>query len=210
MSYNSALASYDDYVEAVLAGTIPACKFIHLACERSVQDMHRAAIGDVGFPYYFDPKAADRTIEFIQLLWPSKGEWAGRPLVLLLRTCLPFEYSVQRDEVRKVADELKIAGTAFTTVTVNKNLRTACHKDEGDLRQGTGCMATLGQWQGSELAIPQFGLAVNYQPGDLLLGDVHLWHGNAPFVEGGERVTTVLYCRERMHECGSDSGEDNK
>jgi hypothetical protein len=73
-----------------------------------------------------------------------------------------------------------------------------------------GCMATLGQWQGSELVIPQFGLAVNYQPGDLLLGDVHLWHGNAPFVEGGERVTTVLYCRERMHECGSDSGEDNR
>jgi phage terminase large subunit-like protein len=83
MSYNSALASYDDYVEAVLAGTIPACKFIHLACERSVQDLHRAAIGDVAFPYYFDSKAADRAIEFIQLLQPSKGEWAGRPLVLL-------------------------------------------------------------------------------------------------------------------------------
>ena len=126
------------------------------------------------------------------------------------RTCLSFEYSVQLDEVKKVADDLKIAGTAFTTVTVNKNLRTACHKDEGDLRQGTGCMATLGQWQGSELVIPQFGLAVNYQPGDLLLGDVHLWHGNAPFVEGGERVTTVLYCRERMHECSGDSGEDNR
>jgi hypothetical protein len=139
---------------------------------------------------------------------------AALPLICeinsVFRTCLPFEYSVQLDEVKKVADDLKIAGTAFTTVTVNKNLRTACHKDDGDLRQGTGCMATLGEWKGSELVIPQFGLAVNYQPGDLLLGDVHLWHGNAPFVEGGERVTTVLYCHERMHECGRDSGEDNK
>jgi len=139
---------------------------------------------------------------------------AALPLICeinsVFRDCLPFEYAAQLDEVRKVPDDLKIAGTAFTTVTVNKNLRTACHRDEGDLLQGTGCMATLGQWQGSELVIPQFGLAVNYQPGDLLLGDVHLWHGNAPFVEGGERVTTVLYCRERMHECGSDSGEDNR
>src|ERR1035437_2089994 len=84
MSYNSALATYDDYVEAVLASTIPACKFIRQACERSIQDMHRAAIGDVAFPYYFDPKATDRVIEFIQLLHPSKGEWAGRPLVLLI------------------------------------------------------------------------------------------------------------------------------
>jgi hypothetical protein len=124
------------------------------------------------------------------------------------RSCLPPEYSVQLNEVSKVADQLKIAGTAFTTVTVNKNLRTACHKDEGDLRLGTGCMATLGEWKGSELVIPQFGLAVNYQPGDLLLADVHLLHGNAPFVPGGERITTVLYCRERMHECGKDSGEE--
>jgi len=126
----------------------------------------------------------------------------------VFETCRPLEYAVQLDEVRKVADELKIAGTAFTTVTVNKNLRTACHRDQGDLRQGTGCMATLGEWKGSELVIPQFGLAVNYQPGDLLLADVHLLHGNAPFVAGGERITTVLYCRERMHECGSDSGEE--
>jgi 2-oxoglutarate-Fe(II)-dependent dioxygenase family protein len=147
-------------------------------------------------------------------------EWTGTHLAIyeaalpfirevdsVFAACLPLEYSVQRDEVKKVADALKIAGTVFTTVTVNKNLRTACHKDEGDLRQGMGCMATLGQWQGSELVFPQFGLAANYQPGDLLLGDVHLWHGNAPFVAGGERVTTVLYCRERMHECGGDADE---
>ena len=128
----------------------------------------------------------------------------------VFRACLPFEYAVQLAEVGKVADALKIARTAFTTLTDNKNLRTACHKDEGDLRQGTGCMATLGKWQRSELVIPQFGLAADYQPGDLLLADVHLWHGNAPFVEGGERVTAVLYCRERMHECGGDSGEDKR
>jgi hypothetical protein len=128
----------------------------------------------------------------------------------VFKACLPFEYAVQMAEVNKVPDDLKIARTAFTTLTDNRNLRTACHKDEGDLRQGTGCMATLGKWQRSELVIPQFSLAANYQPGDLLLADVHLWHGNAPMVEGGERITAVLYCRERMHECAKNSGENNR
>jgi hypothetical protein len=103
-----------------------------------------------------------------------------REIDSVFRACLPFEYAVQLGEANKVANALKIARTVFTTLTDNKNLRTACHKDEGDLRQGTGCMATLGKWQGSELVIPQFGVGADYQPGDLLLADVHLWHGNAP------------------------------
>ena len=73
----------EQYVADVLSGKIPVCDNIRLACERHERDVHRAAIGDASFPYYFDRAAAQRAIDFIQLLQPTKGEWAGKPLVLL-------------------------------------------------------------------------------------------------------------------------------
>lgn len=119
------------------------------------------------------------------------------------KAMLPRDYATQWAEVQKVPAELRIGETAYTTLTANKDLRTACHRDEGDLRDGMGCMATLGKWQGYEFIMPQYSIAADYQPGDLLLADVHLAHGNGPS-GGGERVTTVLYCRERMHLCGGN------
>lgn len=73
----------EQYAKGALEGTIPACNFIKLACERHVRDMHRAAIGDVTFPYYYDRAAGQHVVDFCQLLQPSKGEWAGLPLKLL-------------------------------------------------------------------------------------------------------------------------------
>src|SRR6266481_592778 len=73
----------DQYCQEVLSGKVAACKNIRLACERHERDMHRAAIGDANFPFYFDPVAGQRAIDFIQLLKPSKGEWADKPLHLL-------------------------------------------------------------------------------------------------------------------------------
>lgn len=75
--------NYQEYISGVRDDTIPACEFIKLAVERHVRDMHRAAVGDVTFPYYFNPSAGQLVIDFCSLLYPSKGEWAGRPLVLL-------------------------------------------------------------------------------------------------------------------------------
>ena len=112
---------------------------------------------------------------------------------------LTDEYAAQMVEVGKVSPSLRIA-EAFTTATINKNLRTSAHRDEGDLKQGTGVMATLGPFAGGYLVLPEYGVAVDYQPGDVLLGDVHgLFHGNC--AHSGERVTVILYVRERMHLC---------
>lgn len=117
----------------------------------------------------------------------------------LFKACLPDEYAVQWAEVVKVAEAYRMWNTVFTTLTDNKNLRTFLHRDQGDLRKGTGVMATLGRFRKGYLVFPKFGLAMDYQPGDLLFADVHEAHGNCAF--GGERLCTILYCRERMHEC---------
>ena len=73
----------DQYAADVISGKIPACNFIRLACERHVRDMHRAAVGDLTFPFYYDRVAGQHVVDFCQLLEPSKGEWANKPLRLL-------------------------------------------------------------------------------------------------------------------------------
>lgn len=70
--------SYDDYVAGVIAGEIPACALIRLACQRHVADLaHGEARGLV-----FDRAAAARAIKFIECLRHSEAEWRGRPLIL--------------------------------------------------------------------------------------------------------------------------------
>jgi phage terminase large subunit-like protein len=66
------------YIDGVLDGTIPVCRWTHLAVERQVRDLQDA--GDHGF--YFDEFAAQHVLDFCSFLHHSKGEWAGQPLVL--------------------------------------------------------------------------------------------------------------------------------
>src|SRR4029077_8904732 len=92
-----------------------------------------------------------------------------------------------------------IHGTAFTSVTVNKNFRTAYHTDRGDLKAGFSCLTTLGRFKGGELVIPRHRVAFNIKPGSVLLMEAHEFHGNTQIK--GERITAVLYCRERITHC---------
>lgn len=133
------------------------------------------------------PDIYDGTIPFIQRVDE------------VYRTCAPEPYARQV-EYLKTIPEWRIGKTAFTTLYVIKNLPTACHRDEMDIPEGFGVMATMGQFRGAEFCIPRFRVAVDYQPGDVLLANVHELHGNFPLLEG-ERVTSVFFVRQGMHEC---------
>lgn len=115
------------------------------------------------------------------------------------RMFAPEPYTRQAEYLSTIP-EWRIGKTAFTTLYVIKNLPTACHRDEMDIPQGFGVMATMGHFRGAEFCIPRFRVAVDYQPGDVLLADVHELHGNFPLLEG-ERVTSVFFARQGMHEC---------
>ena len=52
-------------------------KWVALACERQRKDLQRKR-----FKYTFDVKRAARICQFIELLPHTKGEWAGKPIVL--------------------------------------------------------------------------------------------------------------------------------
>lgn len=79
----------------------------------------------------------------------------------------------------------KIPETPFSTFTINKNFRTALHKDRGDYG-GVAVLSVLehGKYSGGLFIIPKYGLGVNLREGDILVADVHQYHCN------GELFTT--------------------
>lgn len=113
---------------------------------------------------------------------------------------LPSAYERQMEYVKMIPEEHVIRGTAFTTLYVLKNAPTAVHRDTMDIREGFGVMASLGGFKGGELYFPKYRVAVNYQPTDVILADVHELHGNFPVSEG-VRVSCVFFVREGIHEC---------
>lgn len=64
------------YAREVVAGKIPACKWVRLACQRQMDDLRRE--GNPRWPYRFDPKKAERVCRFVELLPHTKGKWAHK------------------------------------------------------------------------------------------------------------------------------------
>lgn len=121
---------------------------------------------------------------------------------------MPAEYKRQRKIADKTSQDFVIKGTAFTTVTVNKNWQTGVHKDAGDFKEGFGNLVALrqGTYTGGHFVIVRWGVGFDLQNGDLLLVDVHQWHGNTPIIKANPkavRLSLVMYYRENMRHCGS-------
>ena len=126
---------------------------------------------------------------------------------------------------------LKIPKTCFSTITINRNFRTALHRDAGDYKEGFGNLTVIerGKYHGGYTCFPQFGVGVDVRRGDFLAMDVHEWHTNTPIYETEEdkeyneslepafkdnpevgtvgiyqkytRLTFVCYLREKITQC---------
>tara|TARA_B100001093_G_C26782577_1_gene995281 strand:- start:549 stop:1736 length:1188 start_codon:yes stop_codon:yes gene_type:complete len=83
---------------------------------------------------------------------------------------------------------LKIPKTSFSTITINRNFRTALHKDAGDFKDGFGNLTVIerGKYHGGYTVFPQFGIGVNIRNNDFCAMDVHQWHSNTPIYETEE------------------------
>jgi hypothetical protein len=132
------------------------------------------------------------------------------PLIKLVdnfyKTLMPKEYKAQRSEADKTSQDFVIKDTAFTTVTVNKNWQTAVHKDAGDFKGGFGNLVAIrdGDYSGCHFVVVRWGVGFDLRNGDLLLVDVHQWHGNTPMIKeqnNATRLSLVMYYRENMIHC---------
>lgn len=132
----------------------------------------------------------------------------------LYKELCPVHYKLQKIMAESTNRNYVIGDTSFTTVTVNKNFRTAVHKDAGDFPRGFGnlCVYREGDWGGSYFVLPEFRVAIDLQNTDMLFVDVHRWHANSPYrnfdpERGDLRISFVMYYREYMHECKSPKAE---
>lgn len=140
-------------------------------------------------------------------LFPILGEATS-----LFASYRPERFAAQMQCVERTHRDFVIPGTAYTTVTVNHNFRTACHKDAGDLEAGFSNMLALteGRFAGGNLVLPRWRLGVKLGDGDFILFDAHEWHGNTqiiPIDKRALRTTAVCYYREDMQYCKSAKEE---
>lgn len=133
---------------------------------------------------------------------PEKWEMV-KPLIKDIDRQYKNLFPKEHRHQKKAAQSTKyvIENTAFTTITTNLNLQTACHYDKGDWCEGFGNLVVIerGKYKGGYTGFPQYGVAVDVRTGDFLGMDVHQLHGNEPLecvTEGCERLSLVSYLRE--------------
>jgi hypothetical protein len=121
------------------------------------------------------------------------------------RELIPNRWKAQREYADKLDPRFLISDTVFTTLTVNHNWRTACHRDAGDLTAGfsniCGVTGPEGKgWRGGQFILPEYNIAINLQPGDMLLVNNHEGiHANDELIgDDNDRMTIVAYFREKM------------
>lgn len=158
----------------------------------------------------------------------------GLPFIRELDRCfkalVPERYKLQRAAANQ-KPLLHIQDTAFSSVTINRNFRTALHMDDGDFRQGYGNLSVIerGQYQGGYTIFPRYGVGFNVRTGDFIAMDVHEWHCNTAMTttksddtfnkslprihkddpntgaKGAEelytRISFVCYLREKLRNC---------
>lgn len=76
------------YAQGVVAGVIPACKWIIAACQRFIDDLDWQS--DDQFKFYYDPRKAERAAAFIERMPHIKGRWAAKGLTLSLEPWQSF------------------------------------------------------------------------------------------------------------------------
>lgn len=125
----------------------------------------------------------------------------------------PDGFSFLREVANRTKGDWLIPGTSYTTVTVNKNFRTAAHLDAKNLRAASAAMAYIreGKLKGGDVVFPEWRVAVRMDTSDLIVfRNMVDWHGNTPIIKMGsntQRCTLVHYYREGMINCGTPSEE---
>ena len=105
----------------------------------------------------------------------------------LFKELVPESYQKQLERA-DMKPHLKIPDTCFSTVTINRNFRTALHRDAGDFKGGFGNLTVIeqGRYHGGYTVFPQFGVGINLRNNDFVAMDVHQWHANTEIYETDE------------------------
>jgi hypothetical protein len=158
----------------------------------------------------------------------------GLPFIVAIdkqfKKLIPDRHKKQYERAKKKSF-YQIEDTAFSSLTINRNFRTALHQDAGDYKEGYGNLSVVerGKYHGGYTLFPQYGVGVDLRTGDFIAMDVHEWHCNSKLYETADdkkynkdlpevfrhdpntgtmgstdkysRISFVCYLREKIIEC---------
>ena len=165
-----------------------------ITCEGGVSKMkvnNQVASNPIGF-YEAGKNFADlpcRLTHFTRTNFEKYNE--GLPFIQhidkMFKKLIP-EAHARQNEVATARPHLQIPKTSFSTVTINRNFRTACHRDAGDFKGGFGNLTVMerGKYHGGYTIFPQYGIAIDLRNNDFVAMDVHQWHCNTELYETSE------------------------
>lgn len=123
---------------------------------------------------------------------------------------LPWRYGNQKQAADQIDPRFLVPETPFSTITVNRNFRTAAHYDPANMENGFANICVFsnnGNYEGAYLVFPEIGYAVDVRPGDLLFVNNQAGlHGNTELVlkdEEAERISIIAFFHEGMLHLGS-------
>jgi hypothetical protein len=130
---------------------------------------------------------------------------------------LPWRYNNQKVASESIDQKYVIPETPFTTITVNRNFRTAAHYDPANMENGFANLCVISKndnYTGAYLVFPEVGYAVNIRPSDLLFVNNQAGlHGNTELIlndSDAERISMIAFFHEGMLELGSYDYEETR
>lgn len=119
------------------------------------------------------------------------------------------KYLYQASVAAQVKKDWLIGNSIFSTVTINKNFRTALHRDGLNLDNSFSAFNVLraGNFLGGNLVFPRYRISIISDNRDLLFFMPQEPHGNTEMksINGKpfERISLVYYLRDKMRDCGT-------
>lgn len=136
-------------------------------------------------------------------------------LAKAFKEMLPWRYGNQMAAASKVDPKFLVPDTPFSTITVNRNFRTAAHYDPANMDDGFANICVFSNsdsYRGAYLVFPEIGYAVDVRPGDLLfVNNMAGLHGNTELIlddPNAERISIIAFLHENMLTLGSKEYED--
>ena len=123
-----------------------------------------------------------------------------------------------QESISNLSPDYLFDGSIYSTMTLNYDFRTACHKDKGDLVGGLSTLTIFedvpDNYDGFYLGLPEYKIAFDLRDGDTLIFDAHEYHANTEYFvkttrlpeKGTEkhfagRISVVCYLRDKMKNC---------
>ena len=108
------------------------------------------------------------------------------------RQQMPDMYKHMEDKKRLL--KWTFPGSVFSSITVNKTFRTGLHSDNNKRDTYSVMLVAGDDFQGGHLVFPEYNISCDLRPGDMIIFDSRLYHGNSAIkTTSADRYSFVFY-----------------